>query len=279
MGEPYLRLMKNVATNVGKRVEHIVQHGFEVLSKEHPTQQDVDSVWQEFEDLDKDVGSDASQAATDEMKERIVGKYQQRGMSLEDAEKYFEAKWKEILDKAEQVRNAAPKAAKAAKLLWLKIAAGVGTVTALVTFAISSGNNTGNQIIRNVEDDSRRWQAEADFQQHMSEFNALASALKAPLDIVPRMPDPVAAVAEAPLAVTIPVPVRAPIALRNTVEIRRVEATVGQVWGAMPDSHEQIERAAEHAQEGAKQAQPYQYAFQDPKSCSLRYSVQLLARM
>src|SRR5260370_4362973 len=97
MGEAYLHLMKNVATNVCKRVEHIVQHGLEVLSKEDAPEQDVDSVWQEIEDLDKDLGSDASQAATDEMKERIVGKYQLRGMSPEDAEKYFETKWKQIL--------------------------------------------------------------------------------------------------------------------------------------------------------------------------------------
>src|SRR5260370_26400826 len=100
MGRAFVQFMNKASHEVSERVKHIIDDGVEVLKKENPTSADVESVWQEFENLGKDLGSGSAEATTEEMKERLVGHYQSRGMSSEDAEKFFEAKWKEILDKA-----------------------------------------------------------------------------------------------------------------------------------------------------------------------------------
>jgi len=141
----YLKFMKNVATNVEKRVEHITQHAVEVIQKDDATPQDVDSVWQEIKDLNADLGSEASDAAADEIKERLIEQYRARGMSPDDASQLFEERWKQILDRSEYFREIHLKPPKPIKWLWLKIV-GASAIAAMVIFAIQTGNHEGNGL-------------------------------------------------------------------------------------------------------------------------------------
>jgi len=100
----YLDFMKNVAENLEKRVQHVVNHGVEVLKKENPTQQDVEEVWNEIRSLHKDIGSNAADAAQGEIKERVVNYHQSLGLTKEAAE----SKFKDVFDLGEKARAAAP---------------------------------------------------------------------------------------------------------------------------------------------------------------------------
>lgn len=134
----YLDFMKNVAENLEKRVQHVVNHGVEVLKKENPTQQDVEEVWNEIRSLHKDIGSNAADAAQGEIKERVVNYHQSLGLTKEAAE----SKFKDVFDLGEKARAAAPQVIGKTKALWIKLmaAASAGVAVGLVSFSLRSGN-------------------------------------------------------------------------------------------------------------------------------------------
>jgi hypothetical protein len=265
MGRAFVQFMNKASHEVSERVKHIIDHGVEVLKKENPTSADVESVWQEFENLGKDLGSGSAEATTEEMKERLVGHYQARGMSSEDAEKFFEAKWKEILDKAEQIRAGLPQAVKTGKLLWLKIVGGVTAAAAgvaLVVTAIVSGTNSGSQINNHVSETDRQVElatmsmqisaTRAEFDQLLHDLNAPAIDLPAQAQAQPvqttvaalptapvtaptaeiRIPLVVASMAQTPVTATVTIP---------NVPSQTFQTDLGTVYRSMPEARQEIE--------------------------------------
>jgi hypothetical protein len=135
----YLDFMNNVAKNLEKRVEDVVQHGVDVLRKDNPKQQDVDLVWDEIRNLHKDVGSDAADAAQGEIKERVLDYHQSLGLTEQAAE----SKFRDVFDLTEKARRATPIVIARTRALWIKVIAAVSAGVAVV--AVSMSVHTGGR--------------------------------------------------------------------------------------------------------------------------------------
>lgn len=255
----FAKFMKNVGTNIEKRVEHIVNHFVEISKEPHPTQEEYDSLWKEIKELHKDLGAHATDAANGEIKEHVVGKFESQGMSKEEAEKWFEQKWKEVKDLADKAKDISPKhvaqtAAKSVKLAWLKVFALASAAVGLLVFAILPGINTGRGVRVDIDQKTAQLnlRVEVDQQQFdqliraIPNINNLPSAPEmaeptTPTQPMPQaavpLPMPVAAIAATPVTATIETPASAP---------QTVQTDIGTVYRSVPQARHEIEfRASE----------------------------------
>ncbi len=233
MHQAFIDFMQNVPTSVEKRVERIINYSVNVMQSDCPTQQDLESVWQQITDLGNDLSLGASDAASDEIKERVIRQYEACGMDPEDAENLFATKWKQMVDVGKQV-------GKAGRLAWSKIlgigGAAVGAAV-LVAIAISSGVKSGNGINDYVN--QARTQNDAILRMQVSvneqEFDEMLQGLDIPdipheTPLVP-LPAPVAAVAATP--------VTAAVQLSNGTS-QTVHTNLGRVYQSVPQARNEI---------------------------------------
>jgi hypothetical protein len=162
--------------------------------------------------------------------------------------------WKDVVDKAEEVREAAPKAFTFTKMLALKIAGGV-MAAGLVVVSIFSGSQSGSGVRKHIDETNQQIdlaKMEMEVTMNQNEFNNLVRGLDvANLPSVPEQAQPVmpAQVAPVPAQIAMPmvvaaqaqIPVTATLTT-PTVPAQTVQTNIGQVYRTVPQSREPIER-------------------------------------
>jgi hypothetical protein len=231
-----------------------------------------------------DAASEANDSTLEHYRTLLKYKFMQAGMEAEEAEKWVESRWKEIVDKAKQIRGARDAARKATKVVHRVKVAFVTAVVGFFTFAFvyqKTQNMQHGDAKSGLEADQARWRAEQEFQHQMENFNSITTSLEAPDVDVPRTADPTIAMQAAEPNIEIMPPAVQAIAIQP-VEItvtmpteqgeqtKTVTTTIGQVW-THGDIHtrEEIQRKAEDPQ-----TEPYKYAFQDPNSCTVKHCME-----
>ncbi len=170
--------------------------------------------------------------------------------------------WKDVVDKAEEVREAAPKAFTFTKMLALKIAGGV-VAAGLVTVSIFNGSQSGSGIREHVSEITQQIDAanmEMKVSMNENEFNNLLRGLdvsnlpSAPEQAQAEMP---AQVAQAPAQVALPmvvaaeaqIPVTATL-ITPTAPAQTVTTNIGQVYRTVPQARQPIERYVSEPRSG-----------------------------
>lgn len=223
-------------TKVVDRIVNVFKEGAELTTNySDPAyekwKQDVSNVFH-------DTGADTTEEARSEAQERITKHLMDKGWSKDQAERWFEARWKEAVDGAEKIRRAVPKIG--ARIAWF-----VGATAAIFAGALSVAVVQGRIAAHKTEESVaflRRTEAEQREVQQLSrivltddDFRSMSSAFFAPSAQVPTP----AAAAAPPAALPAPIAAVAarPVRLEETTPsgvTRTVETTVGEVYERSP---------------------------------------------
>lgn len=236
-----------------------VDHFIQVITDPNSTMADVRDAGRDLWDACRDTGEQSAEGLKQALRERFAA----LGWSEEQIDDWFEHKWEDVKDLADQVREAAPKVKKTAKYLWAKVTAGLA-VAALFVVGMVAGHQKGEVVVdlsNQVEDANRQNDDRRQLQERERQFDDFTAVLETPIpDVqapqtaVARLPAPVAVVAAQPLVVTI----QAPSGIT-----RKLTSSIGRVWYSMPSSRTSIEGDAE-SQTSKREATP------NPNSCFAR---------
>jgi hypothetical protein len=230
--------VKDAVTGLEKRAEESITDAERALTGD-TSQDDVKASDQKSREAGKESADTTSAGAKAEAERHTI---------------HFKTpEWKDVVDKAEEVRDAAPKAFKFTKMLFLKIAGGV-VAAGLVTISIFSGSQSGGGIREHISQTDQQIglaQMEMQVEMNQDEFNNLIRGLDvANLPSVPgqaqpempvqaqapaqvAMPMVVAAVAQTPVTATVNIP---------TATAQTIKTDVGTVYRTVPQSRNPIER-------------------------------------
>ncbi|MGA2052355.1 MAG: hypothetical protein ABSH19_03485 [Opitutales bacterium] len=236
---------------VGKTLHHIVENIVNVFKEgANLTTNYSDAAYdkwkQDAANVFKDTGSDSAEEAKTQAKEGLTKHLMDGGMSKSDAEKWFEARWKDALDGAEKLRKTAPKVADAAQMTWKGF---LGAVTAIFTGAVifsfvhnrpSPDQLAMRNLIQNEQMQQEQIQRLSQIMISQDDFNIMTGSLLVqsapeptkPPDPPAAMPAPIQAIAAEPAQVEVETP-------SGTQE---VTTTVEQVYRSAPP---QVQRAME----------------------------------
>ncbi len=233
--------VKDAVTGLEKKAEESITDAERALTGD-TSEDDVKASDQKSREAGKESTDTTSAAAKTEAERHTV---------------HFKTpEWKNVVDKAEEARAAAPKAFTFTKMLVLKIVGGVAAV-GLVSLSIISGSHSGGGIREHIsgtnqEIDLVKMQIEVSMNQN--EFNNLLRGLDVTnLPSVPEQAqlDMPAQAAQAPAQVALPMVVAAiaqiPVTAKlttPTATAQTVQTNIAQVYRTVPQSREPIERYA-----------------------------------
>src|SRR5208282_4160549 len=186
--------LKDIVMGLEKKAEDSITDAERALTGD-TSQDDVKASDQKSREAGKETADSASSAAKEEAERHSI--------HIKTPE------WKDVVDKAEEVRAAAPKAFTFTKMLALKIAGGV-MAAGLVVVSIFSGSQSGGGIrehIRQTDQQIDLAKMEMQISMNQDEFNNLLRGLDvANLPSVPEQaqPEMPAQVAQAPAQVAMP---------------------------------------------------------------------------
>jgi hypothetical protein len=231
--------VKDAVTGLEKRAEESITDAQRALTGD-TSQDDVNASDQKSREAGRESADTTSAAAKTEAERHTV---------------HFKTpEWKEVTDKAEEVRGLAPKAFTFTKMLALKIAGGV-MAAGLVVVSIFSGSQSGSGVREHIDQTNQQIglaQMEMEVTMNQNEFNNLLRGLDvANLPSVPEQaqPEMPAQVAQAPAQVAMPMVVAAQAQIPVTAKLttpttptQTVQTNIGQVYRTVPQSREPIER-------------------------------------
>jgi hypothetical protein len=241
----WAKSVKDIVTGLEKKAEDSIADAERALTGD-TSQDDVDASNRKSQEAGKETADAASSAAKDEAEKHTV---------------HFKTpQWKDVVDKAEEVRGAAPEAFTFTKMLFLKIAAGAAAA-GLVVFSIFTGTQSGSGVRRHIGETNQQIdivKMEMEISMNQEEFNHLlrgmdvANLPSVPGQAQPEMPAQVAQaapqVALEPAQVALPMVVAAVAQTPVTATVETPEApaqtvktNIGQVYRTVPQSRERIE--------------------------------------
>jgi hypothetical protein len=243
----WAKSLKDAVMGLEKKAEENITEGERALAG-NTSQDDVNASDQKSREAGKETADSASSAAKEEAERHSI--------HIKTPE------WKDVVDKAEEVRAAAPKAFTFTKMLFLKIAGGVAAA-GLVVVSIFSGSQSGSGVrehIRQTDQQIELAQMEMQVTMNQDEFNNLIRGLdvanlpSAPEQAQVTMP---AQAAQAPAQVALPMVVAAiaqiPVTAKlttPTATAQTVQTNIAQVYRTVPQSREPIERYASEPRSG-----------------------------
>lgn len=212
------------------------------------SQKDVEASDRLSREAGKETADKASSAAKDEAERHAI---------------HFKTpQWKDVVDKAEEVRDAAPKAFTFTKMLALKIAGGA-IAAGLVVVSIFTGSQSGGGIHRHVNETNQQFELakmEMEVSMNQNEFNNLIRGMD--VTNLPSVPEQAQAampaqVAQAPAQVAMPLVVAAeaqtPVMVTlttPTAPAQTVQTNIEHVYRTVPRARGPIERYAAEPRSG-----------------------------
>jgi ABC-type multidrug transport system fused ATPase/permease subunit len=270
---PSILKAPQAAQTASEHFKQALDHFIQTITDTNSSIADDREAARDLWDACRDTGEQSAEGVKEALRERFAA----TGWTEDQINDWFEHKWEDVKDLADQIHETAPKAAtmakKAGKYLWAKVLAGVA-IAGLFVVGFVAGHQTGQNAVDlsgSIADANQHAQEAAEMNRRMDQFSNFMTALQEPIPsveapqtgtatapptAVAELPRPVAAVAVQPVRVTL----QAPNGFTQTVT-----SSVGQVWNSIPSSRSYIEKEAQNAQ-----SEPYHYAFKDPNSCSAR---------
>jgi hypothetical protein len=152
---PFVRYMKQIPNELADRVTKAIDYAVKAIRD--GSQDGYDAVSKELSEIQQQANSEMMDVMYYEFRDTVMRYYRSLGMSAKEAEKTAESKVKEIVDRIEKVHGFSPiavtnVATKTAKWRWLKISLAAGSAIVLISFAISSGSQRANELMRGVRD-------------------------------------------------------------------------------------------------------------------------------
>ncbi len=243
----WAKSLKDAVMGLEKKAEESITDAQRALAGD-TSQDDVEASDRKSRDAGKETADKASSAAKEEAERHAV---------------HFKTpQWKDVVDKAEELRDAAPKAFKFTKLLALKIAGGV-VAAGLVVVSIFSGSHSGGGIRQHVIETNQQFdlvKMETEISMNQNEFNNLIRGLD--VANLPSAPEQAQAampvqVAQTPAQVAIPMVVAAEAQTPVTVTLttptapaQTVQTNIEQVYRTVPRARERIEHYAAEPRSG-----------------------------
>jgi hypothetical protein len=237
----WAKSLKDAVMGLEKKAEESITDAQRALAGD-TSQGDVDASDRQSREAGKEAADKASSAAKEEAERHAI---------------HFKTpQWKDVVDKAEEVRDAAPKAFTFTKMLALKIAGGV-VAAGLVVVSIFTGSQNGGGIREHVRETNQQFELskmEMEVSMNQNEFNNLIRGLDvANLPSVPEQSQAAmpAQVAQAPAQVAMPLVVAAiaqtPVTATlttATAQAQTVQTNIEHVYRTVPRAREPIERYA-----------------------------------
>jgi hypothetical protein len=236
--------VKDAVTGLEKKAEESITDAERALAGD-TSQDDVKASDQKSQEAGKESADTTSAAAKTEAERHTV--------HIKTPE------WKDVADKAEEVRGAAPKAFTYTKMFFLKIVGGVAAA-GLVAFSIISGNQSGGGVREHIDQTNQQIdlaKMEMQVSMNQDEFNNLIRGLDvANLPTVPGQAQPEMPATQAPMQVAqAPAQVAMPMVVASvaqtpvtatlnaqTATTRTVQTNIGTVYRTLPQSRNPIER-------------------------------------
>jgi hypothetical protein len=241
-GSSFIKAVPKVAKQALDQFEAAVDHLFEVMARPHPSNDEVDSGFRDLAKTGQNIDKDSFDAAMEEVKDKILSRLRTLGLNTEEAEAWWEPRWKKVKDLADEKIPQIRRLAKPAHLLWVKVVGGMLAVFG-GAYGVVGGHDEGDRIKQyefhtSIDRTRAKMLAEIGMsllrsQEQMARMERVL-ANQTP-SVVP-LPPAVVAVAAAR--------VRVRVAEQGTSQ--SFSTNLGKVYQAVPESREPIERAAEH---------------------------------
>jgi len=235
-----MKSFTKAVTDIHQHLIKLFKDAAEVAIELNPTQADIDKVFLDLYHACRDAKYESLNAAYSELKGHLSREMQETGMSLAEADKRFDQKWKNVLDLGDRAQRAAPTVQKFGKFLWLKVAGAVAA-GCLFIYGIQNQPSAMDKNLQRMEEmrsslasHERIMEQLQSFKASEDQFNVMIGGLRVPSAPEPaRMPITVAAAAPQPVRVEVTTP----------SGTRTFMSTVGRIYQDVPEARHEIEQA------------------------------------
>jgi len=227
-------------TDIHQRLSKLFEDAARVAMDPNRTQADIDRVFLNLYHGCRDAGYESLDAAYSELKKHLSKGMQETGMSLADANKWFDQQWKKVIDLSDRAQRAAPTVQKFGRFLWLKVAGAIAG-GGLFLYGIQNQPSATDKNLQRIEEmrsslasQERIMDQLRSFTASEDQFNMMIGGLGVPSAHQPaRMPLTVAASACQVVRVEV----------TTTAGTRTFTSTMGRVYQDVPEARQEMEYA------------------------------------